>query len=90
MWEQHGWAETGRALHELSITNGWDRMPALVTDEMIRTFSAVGTYEQIGERVLERFGSYATSVALPLPAAHHEHLLRPSLRQVQEAARPVM
>jgi probable F420-dependent oxidoreductase len=85
VWAEHGWEETGLKLHELSVTNGWDRMPALITDEMVRTFAAVGTYEEIGERILERFGGFANRVALPLPAPEHEKLLLPSLRQVQAA-----
>lgn len=90
VWEQHGWEETGRKLHELSVTNGWDKMPGLVTDEMVHTFAAVGTYEQIGDKILERFGSFATTVGLPMPAPEHEKLLLPSLRRLQEAKRVAM
>jgi alkanesulfonate monooxygenase SsuD/methylene tetrahydromethanopterin reductase-like flavin-dependent oxidoreductase (luciferase family) len=85
VWAQHGWEDTGARLHELSVTNGWDRMPALVTDEMLRAFAAVGTYEEIGDKILERFGGFATSVALPLPAPEHAKLLVPSIRRVQAA-----
>lgn len=88
VWAQHGWEQTGAKLHELSVTNGWDRMPGLVTDEMVNTFAAVGTYEEIGDKILERFGGFATSVALPLPEPEHAKLLLPSIRRVQ-AARPV-
>lgn len=88
IWEQHGWEETGRRLHELSVTNGWAQMPGLITDEMVHTFAAVGAYEEIGEKILERFGSFATTVSLPLPAPEHEKLLEPSLRLLQEAKRP--
>jgi probable F420-dependent oxidoreductase len=87
VWAQHGWEKTGLKLHELSVTDGWDRMPALITDEMVRTFAAVGTYEEIGDKILERFGGFATRVALPLPAPEHERLLLPSLRHVQSAGR---
>jgi probable F420-dependent oxidoreductase len=90
VWEQHGWEQMSGALHELSVANRWTEMAALVTDEMVRTFAAVGTYEEIGERVLERFGSYASSVPLPLPAPEHEAKLRPSLRLIQEAKSPVL
>ena len=90
VWEQHGWGETGRQLHQLSVTNGWDRMPGLITDEMVHTFAAVGTYEQIGDKILERFGGFATTVGLPLPAPEHERLLLPSLRRLQEAKTPAM
>ena len=85
VWEQHGWEETGRRLHELSVTNGWEKMPGLITDEMVRAFAAIGTYEQIGDKILERFGGFATTIALPLPAPEHEKLLLPSLRRLQEA-----
>jgi probable F420-dependent oxidoreductase len=88
VWEQHGWEETGRKLHELSVTNGWDRMPGLITDEMVRTFAAVGTYEEIGDRILERFGAFATTITLPLPAKEDEKRLLPGLRRVQEAKPP--
>jgi probable F420-dependent oxidoreductase len=87
VWAQHGLEKTGLKLHELSVTDGWDRMPALITDEMVRTFAAVGTYEEIGDKILERFGGFATRVALPLPAPEHERLLLPSLRHVQSAGR---
>jgi probable F420-dependent oxidoreductase len=85
VWAQHGWEETGLKLHELSVTNGWDRMPALITDEMVRAFAAVGTYEEIGDKIFERFGGFATRVVLPLPAPDDEKLLLTSLRRVQEA-----
>jgi probable F420-dependent oxidoreductase len=85
VWETHGWEETGQQLHTLSISNGWDQMPALITDEMVHTFAAVGTYEEIGQRIIERFGSFSTRTGLPLPAPEHEHLLAPSIRLLQEA-----
>ena len=86
VWDVHGWGETGLKLHELSVTNGWAQMPGLVTDEMVRAFAAVGTYEQIGDRILERFGDFDTMVSLPLPAPEHEKLLMPSIRLLQSAS----
>jgi probable F420-dependent oxidoreductase len=88
VWKLHGWEETGLKLHELSVTNGWDKMAALITDEMVEAFAAVGTYEQIGDKILERFGSFATSVGLPLPALEHEAKLLPSIRLLQSARNP--
>ncbi|MBI1726062.1 MAG: hypothetical protein HYR50_02220 [Candidatus Rokubacteria bacterium] len=41
--------------------------------------------EEIGDKILERFGGFATRVVLPLPAPDHETLLLPSLRRVQAA-----
>lgn len=87
VWEMHGWLETGLKLHELSVTNGWAQMPALITDEMVYKFAAVGTYEEIGDRILERFGSFSTRVGLPMPAPEHEELLLPSIRKLQAATK---
>jgi len=89
VWELHGWGETGRKLHEHSVTNGWSQMPGLITDEMVRTFAAVGTYDQIGDRIVERFGGFATRTQLPLPEPEHEAPLVRALRRVQESRMPV-
>jgi len=40
----HGWENVCDDLHELSVEDRWDEMPALVTDEMVETFSVEGTY----------------------------------------------
>jgi len=88
VWEEHGWEDIGAQLHSLSISNGWDEMPKLISDEMVKTFAAVGTYEQIADKILERFGSFATTISLPVPAPGDEKLLMPSIRRLQEAAMP--
>ena len=54
VWEMHGWLDTGLKLHELSVSNGWAQMSGLVTDEMVHKFAAVGTYDVIGERIIQR------------------------------------
>ena len=82
------WQDTGRRLQELAAQNRWSETPALVSDEMLRAFAAVGTYAQIGERILERFGSFAASVSLPLPAPEHREFLEPSLRLLQASRQP--
>lgn len=40
--ELHGLGELFGRLHELSRTRGWDRMPGLVSDEVLATFVAYG------------------------------------------------
>ncbi|MBM3679361.1 MAG: LLM class flavin-dependent oxidoreductase, partial [Actinobacteria bacterium] len=40
--ETHGWGEVGERLHELSRTDGWDRMPAAVTDEVLEAVAVCG------------------------------------------------
>jgi probable F420-dependent oxidoreductase len=90
VWEQHDWQATARRLQALAAENRWSETPALVSDDMVRTFAAVGTYAEIGERILERFGSFASSVSLPLPAREHAAQLEPSLRRLQASRQPAL
>ena len=85
VWAAHGWESSGHRLQELASSNRWPQMPEAVTEEMVHTFAAVGTYEEIGDRIVRRFGSFATRIALPLPEPAHEDLLAPSIRQLQNA-----
>ena len=64
----HGWGETCLRLRELMLKRQWDKMPALITDEMLDTFSVSGTYDTIGPKFKERFGDYATRIPISLPS----------------------
>jgi probable F420-dependent oxidoreductase len=89
VWKLHGWEETGLKLHELSVSNGWDKMSSLITDEMVDTFAAVGTYDIIGEKIIERFGNFATRVGLPLPSTpEQQRMLAPSIKVLKDHKNP--
>ncbi|MFQ5874622.1 MAG: TIGR03617 family F420-dependent LLM class oxidoreductase [Dehalococcoidia bacterium] len=63
----HGWGEVTLQLHQLSLKGAWEEMPHLITDEMVETFSAIGTYDRIADAIKARFGDFATQAALRLP-----------------------
>lgn len=63
--EAHGWEQLGAQLHELSRTGGWDRMAALVPDEVVETVAVCGsTPDEIVARVHERYRGIADRVNL--------------------------
>ncbi len=65
--EVHGWGETVDRLHRLSLQGRWDEMAGLITDEMLETYATIGTYEEIADRLRERYGGLVSSVTLNLP-----------------------
>lgn len=53
--EVHGWGETCDELHDLSVNDEWERMPELVTDEMVDTFSVEGCWDELREKIEDRY-----------------------------------
>ncbi|MBV8703009.1 MAG: TIGR03617 family F420-dependent LLM class oxidoreductase [Acetobacteraceae bacterium] len=64
----HGLEELGAKLHRLSVSGGWAEMPALVSDDVVRTFAACATYPDLPAAIDRRFGGLADAVDLVLPA----------------------
>ena len=60
----HGWQELGDKLHGMSKRGQWNEMAAEVPDDVVRTFAAVGTYDEIALRIEERFGGLADTITL--------------------------
>jgi probable F420-dependent oxidoreductase len=64
----HGWGDLGTRLGRLVALGRWDDLAAEVDDEVLDAFCLAGTYEQIAERVAERYGGLLDWLQLPLPA----------------------
>ena len=85
VFETHGWADTAQKLYRMSIEGRWNEMAGEITDEMLDTFAVVGDYDDIVDRIGERYGRYATSVAFSIPTKTSEdrERLRDLVRQLQ-------
>ena len=57
----HGWEDLGDELHAMSKRGQWNEMAKQVPDEVVRTFAAVGRYDEIAGR------SRSASAASPTP-----------------------
>jgi len=67
VFEAHGWSEIGPRLHELSLKGQWEAMPGAVPDDVLEHFVVAGTYDQIVQRIKERFSGIGAGVSLCLP-----------------------
>jgi probable F420-dependent oxidoreductase len=64
VFEQHDLLDLGQELNHLSKNDGWDRMAALVDDDTVRLFAAVGRHDELVPAIEERFGGIADSVSI--------------------------
>ena len=51
----------------LSRAQRWEELPALISDEVLGQFVTIGTYDVIGERLLERYGDIVTNAEFSIP-----------------------
>jgi probable F420-dependent oxidoreductase len=63
----HGWEGIAPELHRQSLANDWKAMARLITDEMLDAIAVSGTYESIGEKLLQRYAGLVNRVALYQP-----------------------
>jgi probable F420-dependent oxidoreductase len=80
----HEWGDTCTRLHEMSLKGQWDEMPGQITDTMLDTFCASGTYDEIGPTLKERYGPFASRISLPVPAdPRHDDKLGSLIEEVE-------
>jgi len=65
--EAHGWGEVGRRLTDKSKKGDWGGMAAEVTDEMLDVYATTGTYDEIADKVKEKYRGYLDRVAFYFP-----------------------
>ncbi|NQW16912.1 MAG: TIGR03617 family F420-dependent LLM class oxidoreductase [Chloroflexi bacterium] len=60
----HGLEDLGVKLHEMSVNGQWEQMPDEISPDVVREFTAHGTFETMAETISNRF-QYASRVSLP-------------------------
>ena len=63
----HGLADLVNEAKLLSRSQQWEQLPQLISDEVLHQFVVVGTYDQIGAKLLERFGKVVTNCEFSIP-----------------------
>ena len=84
--ECHGFQEVGQRLHQMSLEGKWEEMGGLVSDEMLDAFAVVGEYDEIADKLLERYGGLVDEVGLAVTTAGEadERELRRIIQRLQE------
>jgi probable F420-dependent oxidoreductase len=78
----HGWDAEAEKLHELSVRGQWDEMAKVVTDDIVREFAAVATYDGLAKSLQSRFGGLSDRIALGFPKSTPDGLVREILADV--------
>lgn len=83
----HGWEQVARQASELSRANRWDDLPTLVDDEMLHTVATIGTYDDIGELLRQRYLGRCDRIEFSIPVRDADDVsrLREILGQIRGA-----
>jgi probable F420-dependent oxidoreductase len=65
----HGWEDLGMKLHAMSKQGRWNEMAAEISDDVVHTFAAVATHENLAPAIEKRFGGLVDSVTLEFDGA---------------------
>lgn len=69
----------------LSRAQHWEALPALISDEVLAQFAVIGTYAQIGDRLLARYGRVVTNTEFSIAVRNDQEreILARLVKQVQ-------
>ena len=81
--ECHGWQDLGMKLHQMSKQGRWREMAAEVPDDVVRTFAAVGTHDEIVAAIEQRFGGLVDTVGIDFDADTPAERARELIQDVQ-------
>jgi len=84
--ELFGWQDRGQKLLDMTRDGDWERMRAIVDDEMLERFVPRGTYAEIAQVLRERYAGLSHRITFPLPDdPADDELVAGVVRQLQAA-----
>ncbi len=88
-FEFHGLGDLAREMSALSRAQRWDEMARRISDDILYTYAVVGTFDDIGHELHDRYGGVVTNVefSIPLTAPHDSDVLAALIRELR--AQPV-
>ena len=63
----HGWSETGENLTALAARRQWNDMPALITDQILETFTVLSSESTLADALQKRYQGLTDRLSLYLP-----------------------
>ena len=63
--EIHGWENIADQLYRYSVDGKWDKMPALITDDVLNEFLLVTSLNEAPKKIKNKF-NYANYLSLPI------------------------
>lgn len=71
-FELHEWGDIARQASELSRAQRWDELSALVTDEMLHTVATIGTYDEIADKINDRYSNRVDRIEFSTPVNNED------------------
>lgn len=84
-FEFHGLGDLAERLKVLSREQRWEEMPAYISDEVLNLYATVGTFDEIGDRLIRRYGHVVTNAefSIPIGGEKDQDTLRGLIRKMQ-------
>lgn len=86
-FEAHGLGDLARELQILSRAQRWEEMPARITDDVLNLYATIGTYDEIVDKLVARYGSLVTNIEFSIQVrdAHERETLAGMVAAVHAA-----
>jgi len=75
-FEVHDWLDLAEEATVYSREQRWEEIPGLVHDEMLHTIATVGTYDEIGSLLVDRYEGIIDRIEFSLPVADPDDAAR--------------
>ena len=69
-FELHGLGSLADEMAVLSKAQRWEEMPGRIDDEILHTYATVGTYDEIGRKLIERYGGLVGDIEFSIPCTN--------------------
>ncbi len=66
-FELHGLGALADEMAVLSKAQRWEEMPGKISDEVLHTYATVGTYDEIGAKLVQRYGGIVSDIEFSIP-----------------------
>jgi probable F420-dependent oxidoreductase len=89
-FQAHGLDDLANELKVLSKAQRWEEMPDYISDEVLHTYAVVGTYDEIADKIVGRYGDFTSNVEFSIPVASDadRKRLRTMAARLQSVALP--
>jgi len=65
--DTHGWGDVAQRLNEKAAKGEWATMGKEITDEMLDVYTVSGTFDDIADKVMQRYDGLLDRVAFYIP-----------------------
>ena len=84
-FEHLGLGDLARRASVYSREQRWEELPGMISDDVLQQFAVVGTYDEIGRKLVDRYGGLVTDVEFSIAVSDDDdrETLRKLAREIQ-------